>query len=57
MNSEIENQLFLRDQLIAGLRKEITLQDKIIREQRDTIHTLEEQLTKFQNLMKKMLES
>lgn len=57
MNSEIENELVLRDQLIAGLRKEITLQDKIIREQRDTIHTLEEQLTKFQNLLKKMLES
>lgn len=47
----------VRDQLIAGLKREIELQNKIINEQKNTINTLEEQLEKFQELMKAMLNS
>lgn len=52
-----ENPPDVRDQLIAGLKREIELQNKIINEQRNTIEALEEQLEKFQQLMRKMLNS
>ena len=57
MNQEIENELMIRDKLIASLKKQVSLQDKIIKKQNETINTLEEQLTKFQMLMKEMLNS
>lgn len=47
----------VRDQLIAGLRRENELQSKIIDQQQKTIDTLEEQLVKYDQLMKEMLNS
>lgn len=53
----MEHTLDVRDQLIAGLKRENELQSKIINEQKNTIDALEEQLEKFQQLMKQMLNS
>lgn len=47
----------VRDQLIAALRRENELQSKIIDQQQKTIDTLEEQLVKYDQLMKEMLNS
>ena len=47
----------VRDQLIAGLERENELQSKIIDQQQETINTLEEQLEKFDQLIKEMLNS
>lgn len=57
MERKIENVPDVRDQLIAGLRREIELQDKIIKEQQNTIDVLEEQLEKFQQLIREILDS
>lgn len=57
MTTEMEKELAIRDKLTAGLEKEISLQEKIIMEQRNIITILEEQLSQFQKLMKRMLNS
>lgn len=57
MEKKMEHTLDVRDQLIAGLKRENELQSKIINEQKNTIDALEEQLEKFQQLMKQMLNS
>lgn len=57
MEKKTEHILDIRDQLIAGLKRENELQSKIINEQKNTIDALEEQLEKFQQLMKQMLNS
>lgn len=57
MERKIENVPDVRDQLIAGLRREIELQSNIIKEQQNTIDVLEEQLEKFQQLIREILGS
>lgn len=57
MASEMIKQLKIRDQLIAGLKREISLQEKIIEEQQNTIDMLQEQLSKYQILVQEMLDS
>lgn len=57
MASEMIKQLKIRDQLIAGLKREILLQEKIIEEQQNTIDMLQEQLSKYQILVQEMLDS
>lgn len=57
MDNKIIHALDIRDQLIAALKQENELQRKIINEQQNTIDVLEEQLEKFQQLMKQMLNS
>lgn len=57
MAQNLEHTLALQDQLIKALRRENELQRKIITEQECTIHTLEEQLEKFEQLIHKLLNS
>lgn len=57
MAKKTEPEPDVRDQLIAGLRREIELQSKIIDQQNETISTLEEHLEKYDQLMKQMLRS
>lgn len=45
MTPEIKKQFEIRDQLISGLEREISLQKKIIKEQENTIAVLEKGLT------------
>lgn len=57
MTSEMIKQLEIREQLITGLKREISLQEKIIKEQQNTIDMLQEQLSKYQILVQEMLDS
>lgn len=57
MTPEIRKQLEIRDQLIAGLEREISLQKKIMKEQEKTIAVLEKGLTEYQQLVQKLLNS
>ena len=50
MTRKIENEITVRDNLIAGLEKEIKIQDKIIKEQKIMIKTLEEQNSELMKL-------
>lgn len=57
MTPKIKQQLKIRDQLITGLEREISLQEKIIREQENTITILEKQLSEYQKLVQEILNS
>ena len=55
MTRKIENEITVRDNLIAGLEKEIKIQDKIIKEQKVMIKTLEEQNSELMKLIEEFL--
>lgn len=57
MNRNPEAEIVARNKIIAGLEKENKIQDKIIREQKRIIKTLEYQLSKLQKLLEQILKS
>lgn len=57
MTPKYNNNLDIRDKVIAGLEKENKLQEELIKEQKILIKTLEEQVSELTKLMKKILEA
>ena len=57
MTPKFDNSFDIRDKVIAGLKKENTIQQEIIKEQKILIETLEEQVSELTKLLKDILKS
>lgn len=57
MNRNPDARIAARDELIAGLEKENKIQDKIIKEQKCMIRTLESHVSELQKLLEQLLKS
>jgi len=57
MTPKFDNSFDIRDKVITGLKKENKIQQEIIKEQKNLIATLEEQVSELTKLLKDILKS